>query len=82
VVWCPNGPGNDQALELAERHVAEGEGHIAHQREIVARLERTSPTSVTLERARELLANVEYAQSLHVADRDRLRGLILVERLQ
>ena len=64
-------------LELAERHVLEGEEHIARQREIVARLERTSPASVTLQRARELLQEVERAQRLHVADRDRLRRLLL-----
>ena len=63
-------------VELAERHVLEGEEHISRQREIVARPERTSPTSVTLERARELLQEVERAQRLHVADRDRLLGML------
>jgi hypothetical protein len=39
-------------LEVAERHVREGERHIARQREIVRRLELRSPESVTLRIAR------------------------------
>ena len=58
-------------------HVAESEQHIARQGEIIAGLERSHRESVTLKTARELLAGMEYAQSLHVADRDRLRGLLL-----
>jgi hypothetical protein len=69
-------------LELAETHVAEGKKHLARQREIIARLERSHRKSVTLNTARDLLAGMEYAQSLHVADQDRLRELLLVERLQ
>ncbi len=60
-------------LELVERHVLEGERHIARQREIVARLEHGLRESTTLRIARELLLEMERAQSLHVADRDRLR---------
>jgi hypothetical protein len=61
-------------LELAERHVAEGEKHVARQQEIVAGLERMHRESVTLQTARELLQEMQYAQRLHVADRDRLRA--------
>jgi hypothetical protein len=43
--------------------VLEGKEHIARQREIVAHLERTSATSTTLQRAHELLQEVERAQS-------------------
>ena len=56
-------------LELAERHVLEGEEHISRQREIVTRLERGSPQSITGQTARELLQEIERAQRLHVADR-------------
>jgi hypothetical protein len=61
-------------LEKAERHVRDG---IARQREIVCKLELRSPESVTLRIARGLLQEVERAQGIHVADRDRLRGLLL-----
>jgi hypothetical protein len=64
-------------LELAERHVRDVERHIARQREIVRKLELRSPESVTLPIARGLLQEVERAQGIHVADRDRLRGLLL-----
>ena len=42
-------------LELAERHVAEGDQLIARQREIIAEHERLHRESVTLQTARELL---------------------------
>jgi hypothetical protein len=64
-------------LELADRHVRDGERHIARQREIVRKLELRSPESITLRIARGLLQEVERAQTVHVADRDRLRGLLL-----
>jgi len=64
-------------LALAERHVREGERHIARQREIVRKLELRNPESITLRIARGLLQEVERAQGIHVADRDRLRGLLL-----
>ena len=60
-------------LKLAERHVLEGERHVARQREIVRRLELRNPESVTLRIARGLLEQVERAQRIHVSDRDRLR---------
>jgi hypothetical protein len=60
-------------LELAQRHVVEGERHIARQRETVRKLELRNPDSVTLRIARGLLQEVERAQKVHVADRDRLR---------
>jgi len=64
-------------LELAERRVREGERQIARQREIVRKLELRNPDSVTLRIARGLLQEVERAQGRDVADRDRLRGLLL-----
>jgi hypothetical protein len=63
-------------LELAERHVRDGERHIARQREIVRKLELRNPESITLGIARGLLEEVERAQGIHVADQDRLRGML------
>jgi hypothetical protein len=59
-------------LKLVERHVLEGERRIARQREIVARLEHGPRESITLRIARDLLQEMERAQTLHVADRERL----------
>ena len=57
-------------LAQAECHVAEGERHIARQREIVAELERDGHDSTD---AMLLLYQFADIQCLHVADRDRLR---------
>jgi hypothetical protein len=59
-------------LELAERHVLEGKEHIARQREIVVCLEHLREP-LTLQKARDLLRNMEHTQLLHVTERDRLR---------
>lgn len=56
-------------LAHADRHVLEGNGHIARQREIVATLEREGHDTVA---ARALLAQFEELQAMHIADRDRL----------
>ena len=57
-------------LAQAERHVSLGEAHLQRQRILVTELERTGADAGE---ARRLLANLEEMQSLHVADRDRLR---------
>ena len=57
-------------LAQAERHVTLGETHIAKQRAIVAELERDRRDARI---ARDLLAELEQMQTLHVANRDRLR---------
>jgi len=57
-------------LAQAERHVSEGEKTIAHQRHIIAQLERDGHDTPA---ACDLLAIFETTQALHVADRDRLR---------
>jgi hypothetical protein len=62
-------------FELGERHVREREEHIALQREIVAHLEHLREP-VTLQKARDLLRNMEHAQMLHVAERNQLRELL------
>jgi hypothetical protein len=62
-------------FELGERHVREREEHIALQREIVAHLEHLREP-VTLQKARDLLRNMEHAQMLHVTERNQLRELL------
>jgi hypothetical protein len=56
-------------LEMAERHVREGERHIALQRKIIATL--TEGGHLTDE-AYKLLRTFEELQVLHVTHRDRL----------
>jgi gluconate kinase len=60
----------DHLLQI-EHHVMQGERHIERQREIVAKLERSDVGQAG--QARELLAQFEQMQVMHVADRDRLR---------
>jgi hypothetical protein len=57
-------------LAPAERHVIEGERHIARQRELVAELKRDGHDS---DLAQSLLRSFEELQAMHVADRGRLR---------
>jgi len=64
-----------QHFESAERHVRDGKRHMARQREIVACLERLGEP-LTLQKARDLLRNMEHTQLLHVTERDRLRELL------
>ena len=59
-----------QHLALAERHVAQGRGHIDRQRQRIVELDRDGHDSA---QARNILANFERTQALHVADRDRLQ---------
>ena len=59
-----------QALAKAERDVLEGERRIARLREIVAELKRDGERSWD---ATELLRRYEALQSIHIANRDRLR---------
>jgi len=60
----------EQHLALAERHIAEGEGTVTHQRRIVADLEREGHDSA---KARALLHQFQQLLDLHVVDRDRIR---------
>jgi hypothetical protein len=64
-----------QHFQLAERHVLEGEKHIARQREIVACLEHLRDP-LTFQKARDLLRKMEHTQLLHVTERDRLREFL------
>ena len=59
-------------LLQSEHHVMRGEHHIERQREIVASLEKTDPQEAG--RARELLAQFEEMQVMHIIYRDRLRS--------
>ena len=59
----------EHALLLALRHIEIGHRNVARQREIVAELGRDG-YDTTL--ARDLLANFEELQLIHIADRDRV----------
>ena len=63
MLCCPMGA-EETELEMVQRHVREGEGHLANQRALIARL-RTShlPTEV----AEALLATFEDVQREHKA---------------
>jgi hypothetical protein len=56
-------------LEMARRHVAEAEEHIARQRAVVAGLERDGHDT---SEAKASLVQFEELYRLHVDDRDRL----------
>lgn len=57
-------------IEMARRHVAEGESHVAGQRQLIARLEdRSLPT----QEAWALLAQFEQALASHRAHFDQIR---------
>lgn len=59
-------------LEMAERHVVEGEARVARQREILAEIvEHNHPEAA--ERARALLAAMEHSLRLGREHLDRLR---------
>lgn len=57
-------------LAQADRHVDQGERHLAQQRAQVDALERDGHDATV---ARELLDTLEQTQVLHLADRDRIR---------
>ena len=58
-------------LAQAERHVEEGEAHIARQRDLIRKLERDGHGTRA---ARLFLRSLEETQALHVADRERVRA--------
>jgi len=57
-------------LELAERHLAEGEDHLKRQRQILFALRNGGHAT---ERAEKLLFVFEQSQRLHVAEVARIR---------
>ena len=58
-------------LALAEKHVAQGEQHLARQRKVLETLARDGHDTAT---AADLLRTLEATQALHRAERDRLRA--------
>jgi hypothetical protein len=58
-------------LAMAERHVHEGETHLVHQRELIARLKHGGYGTLEAENLLRLMCQ---SQALHIADRDRLRA--------
>lgn len=62
-------------LETANRHIAEGERRIEHQRDILTRLEeRGRGASHTATIAREVLASMERVQRAHLSHRDQVKA--------
>ena len=59
----------EHALLLALQHIEIGHRNVARQREIVAELGRDGHDTTL---ARDLLANFEELQLIHMADRDRV----------
>jgi hypothetical protein len=59
-----------KTIKMANRHVAEGKGHVARQREIVTELKRAGGPDLIL--AENLLHEFEVSLALHMDDRDRL----------
>jgi hypothetical protein len=59
-------------LEMAHRHVSDGERHVARQRALIAELDRDGHDSW---RARLLLQQFEDMLRLHVQERDRLEKM-------
>lgn len=61
-------------LKQAERHVAEGERVLEHQRTVIDHLRRDGHGDPMIDAAERLLRSFEEVQSMHIADVERLRG--------
>jgi hypothetical protein len=66
----------EQHLAMADRHVTEGERHVARQRELVSRLILGGgrPSADLIEDAKLILAQFEELQTSFIGDRDKLRS--------
>ncbi len=63
-------------LQLAERHVAEGQEQASRRQGMISRLEATGlGSSQTADLARQLLHSMLKDLALHIDDRNRLRDL-------
>ena len=60
-------------LTMAERHVADGQRVLEHQRGVIEELRRDRHGESLLDEAESLLRSFEEMQSMHVADVVRLR---------
>jgi hypothetical protein len=64
-------------LAMAERHVAEAQTHLAHQRQIVGELEQHGRgQSQSAKVANQILNSFEIAQRANIAHRDSLRAML------
>lgn len=63
----------EERLKMAQRHVAEGEGHIARQHAIIAELKKGG-YDLTL--AEGILKTLQDTQATHESDRDRLLEML------
>jgi len=59
----------EEGILMTERHIAQGQRHIARQVEIIEELVRGGHDTAE---ARRLLSNFEQSQELHISHRDRL----------
>ena len=67
----------ERLLVSTERHIADGERHIAHQYEIIDRLEVTGLGScATASLARDLLQQMETTLDGYLIERERLRDYL------
>jgi hypothetical protein len=66
-------PANESELEMTRRHVADGERHIALQREIIVRLQGLGGDTGIAE---QLLEEFEATLRDHRAHRDRLEAAL------
>jgi hypothetical protein len=71
----------EEHLAMADRHVTEGERHVALQRELVSRLILRgapggggAPSAGPIENAKLILAQFEELQTSFIGDRDQLRS--------
>lgn len=60
-----------ELLAESDRHVAQGERHIARQHQLIAELERDGHDTTS---AIEFLSTLEQTQAMHIAHRDRIRA--------
>lgn len=60
-------------LTQAERHVADGERVLRHQRDVIRDLRRDRHGDLLIDAAETLLRSFEEVQNMHVADVVRLR---------
>lgn len=60
-------------LTQAERHVADGERILRHQRDVIEDLRRDRHGAWLIDAAESLLSSFEEMQSMHIADVTRLR---------
>ena len=67
-------------LTMAERHVADGERVLRHQRGVIRELRRDRHGESLINAAERLLRSFEEMQNMHIADLARLRKELAIPR--